>query len=91
MQRSKWAVFLSDDWGVDSLKRCNHSRVGRVNTALKGAGFRTWYDAEQMSGDIVTKIVEGIDNSSTVAVFITYNYLNKVVYSIHTRAKRLQQ
>ena len=54
---SKWDVFLSHDWGRDSEDRDNHARVTAINTALKQEGFRTWFDSEQMRGNIVSAMV----------------------------------
>ena len=70
--------FLSHDWGTDALGRNNHERVHGINEGLKKRGIITWFDAEQMSGDIVDRMCEGIDNTSCVLVFVTANYMGKV-------------
>jgi hypothetical protein len=70
--------FLSHDWGIDALGRNNHERVAIVNEGLKARGIVTWFDAEQMSGDIVDKMCQGIDNTGIVLVFVTSNYMSKV-------------
>jgi hypothetical protein len=38
----------------------------------------TWFDEEQMRGDINQKMAEGIDNTSVVVVFVTKRYMEKV-------------
>ena len=70
--------FLSHDWGTDANGRNNHQRVAAVNELLKGHGLVTWFDAEQMEGDIVDRMCEGIDNTDCVVVFVTANYVGKV-------------
>ena len=74
-------VFLSHNWGQDALDRDNHDRVLRVNDLLTDAGYTTWCDSEQMIGDIADRMVEGIDNTRVVLVFITRRYMEKVASS----------
>ena len=38
----------------------------------------TWYDSEQMSGDVNNAMTDGIDASAVILVFVTRNYLCKV-------------
>jgi hypothetical protein len=68
-------VFLSHDWGED---RQNHLKVAMINDALKNKGLSTWFDEERMHGDMIDRIIEGIDNTQSVAVFITKQYQDKV-------------
>ena len=63
---------------VCSQGRDNHKRVESISASLKAEGVRTWIDAEQMAGGIMTSMSDGIDDSRAVAVFITKNYLTKV-------------
>ena len=72
---SKTDVFLTHDWGMGQF---NHKRVAKVNAALKQRGITTWFDDEQMEGDIKSKMCTGIDHSRVIIVFITKRYLNKV-------------
>ena len=76
--QSGFDVFLSHDWGMDSLDRQNHSRVSRVNDVLRQAGFRTWFDGDRMRGDINAAMSAGIDKSGAVIVFVTANYIAKI-------------
>lgn len=70
--------FLSHDWGIDSMGRDNHQRVGLVNAGLRAKGIIPWYDAEQMQGNIVSTMCNGIDKTRFVIVFVTSNYMSKV-------------
>ena len=70
--------FLSHDWGVDVMGRDNHTRVGMVSDGLRSRGIIPWYDAEQMKGNIVSTMCNGIDKARFVVVFVTTNYMTKV-------------
>ena len=71
-------VFLSHNWGDDDLGRDNHDRVVKINDLLVDAGYVTWCDSEQMIGDVVERMVEGIDHTQVVLVFVTKRYMEKV-------------
>lgn len=73
--RIKTDVFLTHDWGEDGK---NHREVSRVNAELQKRGLVTWFDEERMEGNIPHKMVEGIENTKVVVVFITDRYRNKV-------------
>jgi len=71
-------LFLSHNWGKDSLGRDNHNRVAKLNDALKKAHVITWFDAEQLGGHIGQAMTDGIDSCEQVAVFVTRRYIDKV-------------
>lgn len=71
-------VFLSLNWGLDELGRDNHYCVSVVDRELKRIGYQTWFDEEQIVGDIHDRMVEGIGKTKYVAVFITQKYHDKV-------------
>ena len=73
----RYACFLSHDWGTDEHGRSTHERVGEISKRLQAAGLRTWYDADEMRGDINIAMTDGIDRSQTVLVFVTRSYMNK--------------
>ncbi len=60
------------------MGRDNHARVSRVNSGLQTRGIDTWFDANQMCGNIRDKMAEGITHTQTVIVFVTERYLAKV-------------
>ena len=74
----KTDVFLTHDWGVNQF---NHKRVSKINKALQSRGITTWFDDEQMEGDIKSKMTTGIDQSRVVITFITSRYMKKVAGS----------
>lgn len=71
-------VFLTHDWGVDEMGRDNHARVVSIANRLRDAGLRVWIDETEMTGDIMQKMCDGIENSSVIVVFITRRYVEKV-------------
>ena len=71
-------VFLSHNWGTDDLGRDNHDRVVEINEMLVDAGYETWCDSEQMIGNVVERMIEGIDNTQMILVFVTRRYMEKV-------------
>lgn len=70
-------VFLTHDWGVVNGVD-NHARVSKINAALQAKGLTTWFDSEQMEGNIKQKMTSGIDNAQCIIVFITGRYVEKV-------------
>eukprot|EP01040_Poterioochromonas_malhamensis_P027192 gene27192-biopygen3839 len=71
----KTHVFLSHDWGIDGN---NHHRVKQVSDALKSRGLVTWIDEERLVNEIDEKIIDGIDHTECMLVFVTENYVRKV-------------
>ena len=71
-------IFLSHNWGKDDSGRDNHARVSLINKELKTRGYHTWFDADRLTGDIVQKISQGIEQTKGVLIFITRRYLEKV-------------
>ena len=69
--------FLAHDWGTDELGRDNHSRVSEVCSRLRDAGFKPWFDNDEMRGDVNDTMMDGLDKSSCVIVFITERYIIK--------------
>lgn len=73
-------VFISHDWGTDTIGRDTHARVRALNKRLQASGLHTWFDEEKLVGDssIYQQMAEGIDGSATVLVCVTRNYMRKV-------------
>jgi hypothetical protein len=75
-------VFLSHDWGAlldgTEKKHQNHERVKLVNQILRDLQIVTWFDEEQLNGNIRDMIPHGLENSQCMIVFITRNYHEKV-------------
>ena len=71
-------VFLSHNWGRDESGRNNHDRVSFINQELKKRGYKTWFDEDEMAGNIAERMSEGIENTKAVIVFLTREYYEKV-------------
>jgi hypothetical protein len=71
----KTDCFLSHNWGDN---KSNHNKISIINKALQKRGLITWFDENDMEGNIRYKMAEGIDNTSCVIVFITKQYRDKV-------------
>ena len=71
----KTDCFLSHNWGEHNK---NHAFVKRVNLELQKRGWKTWFDENQMDGNLRFRMAEGIDNTKCVVVFITREYRDKV-------------
>lgn len=65
--------FLTHNWADG-----NHVRVQTINKALQKRGLRTWFDDDRMKGQIYKTMARGIENTSSVVVFITRLYMDKV-------------
>ena len=78
----KTDLFLSHAWGEDGIT--SHSKVAKINDALKKMGYVTWFDNERMVGNIREQMANGIENTKCFVAFITKRYHDKVVYGPDT-------
>lgn len=76
-QSFRFHCFLSHDWGTDENGRDNHARVARVNDLLQDMGLKTWFDNENMQGDVKKAMAKGIAESAVVLCFLTDSYITK--------------
>ena len=74
----KYHGFLTHNWNEDEDGRNNHERVSRIHQGLKKKGLNMWFDSERMQGAIVDQMIQGIDDSAIVVVFLTKKYMNKM-------------
>jgi hypothetical protein len=74
---NKTDVFLTHDWGRE-LGEDNHARVAEINRRLQARGLVTWFDSEQMEGNVKKQMALGIDNAQCIIAFITKRYIDKV-------------
>jgi len=77
-------VFMSHNWGNDSLGRDNHSRVSRVNDFLVSQSMHTFFDQDDLRGNMRRGMVDGIESSKCFVVFITSTYKKKVNEAMST-------
>ena len=71
-------AFLSHPWAKDDLGRCTHARVKLLSGELRAVGVSTWFDEEEMIGNIDAAMASGIDAAQVVVVCLTRAYFDKV-------------
>jgi len=71
-------LFVSHARGEDGD---NHRAVAAIVVKLQALGLRTWFDSERLTGDILSKIDDGIRESDYTLVCATQTYLEKVASS----------
>jgi len=74
----KKQIFFSHDWRIDSEGRNNHKRVYNIVKQIQKSGYTTWFDEEDMAGNIDAAMADGIENADAVVICITETYCNKV-------------
>jgi hypothetical protein len=74
----EYDAFATHAWSKDLLGRCTHTRVVLLVAGLKKRLIKCWLDENQMTGDIVAQMTQGIDDSSVVIVCVTQEYIEKV-------------
>jgi len=71
-------VYISHTWDKDDEGRDNHQRAKRLNGSLQRLGIRTWFDNEQMHGDTLQRMAEGIERSLVILICVSRRYMEKV-------------
>ena len=71
-------LFFSHTWRPDNLGRNTHTRVYDVVKQLRDNGWTTWFDEEDMGGNIDAAMADGIDNAEAILVCLTETYCKKV-------------
>ena len=64
-------VFISHAWDDDDEGRDNHARAKRLNEGLQRLGVKTWFYDEQMQGNILQRMAEGIERSAVVLICVS--------------------
>ncbi len=79
MSKTRFHGFASHTWVVDEEKRNNHDRVLQISRVLeKSHQIRLWVVADQMKGQILDAMCDGIDESEVFVLFLTKAYIDKV-------------
>jgi hypothetical protein len=74
----EYDVFISHAWNEDEEGRDNHTRAKRLNEGLQKLKVKTWFDDEQMQGNILQRMAEGIQRSAVALICVTRKYMEKV-------------
>ena len=78
---SKFDAFLTHTWQIDEENRNNHNRVKRIYQKLTDKGLKIWFDENEMNGDVITCMINGIDQSTVIVACLTQKYIDKVASS----------
>lgn len=71
-------LFFSHTWKADRLGRNTHQRVYDLVKMIREQGWTTWFDEEDMGGNIDAAMAQGIDNADAIIICLTEEYCNKV-------------
>jgi hypothetical protein len=71
-------VFFAYSRKEDELRRNNHIRIMAVNNSLKVHGFITCFEEDMIEGSIRKLMMEGIDSTLVMVVFMTQSCLMHV-------------
>ena len=74
-------AFLTHTWQIDEENRNNHNRVKRIYQKLTDKGLKIWFDENEMNGDVITCMINGIDQSTVIVACLTQKYIDKVASS----------
>jgi hypothetical protein len=74
----EYDVFISYASDRDDEGRDNHARAKRLNEGLQKLKVKTWFDDEQMQGNILQRMAEGIQRSAVALICVTRKYMEKV-------------
>jgi hypothetical protein len=77
-RRDKYDVFLSHNWGTNSDGVDNHNKISLLNSYLHSKGIVSWFDQQDIGGDVPLSISHGIDNSTLFIACLTTQYVAKV-------------
>jgi hypothetical protein len=72
-------AFLTHAWGSPTDNFENHRRVGKIYSELKKRyNMKMWFDQDYIQGNILDKIVEGLNHTKCMLVFLTKQYDIKI-------------
>ena len=74
----EYDVFISHASDRVDDGRDNHARAKRLNEGLQKLKVKTWFDDEQMQGNILQRMAEGIERSAVVLMCVSRKYMEKV-------------
>ena len=81
-------LFFSHTWQPDKLGRDNHKSVKIFVKEMQKLGWTTWFDEDDMQGNIDASMASGIDACRCVIVCITEAYCKKINESAKDPRKR---
>ena len=76
----KYDCFLAHEWGTNATGNKTHERVKDVKFLLQNLGLKVWLDEDRLKDDISTEIIQGVNDSRKIIVFITERYIERLKY-----------
>ena len=64
--------------GEENWAKTIMPEFAEINRRLQARGLVTWFDSEQMEGNVKKQMALGIDNAQCIIAFITKRYIDKV-------------
>ena len=71
-------LFISHTWAPDEEGRDTHLRASRLARAMRRRGWTTWFDGEDMRGDVDESMVMGIEHADAIIVCLTCKFRDKI-------------
>jgi len=76
---AEYYAFASHNWGSAESNFLNHARTTKLIEKFKEHNIPIWFDHDKLSGTIESQITKGIDKAATFLVFVTKDYVEKVM------------
>ena len=70
-------VYISHAWGP-APAHATHQRAKLLSAGLERRGLKPWLDHDQMQGNTLERMAEGIEGSAVVLICVTREYMDKV-------------
>ena len=74
---TQFDCFLAHEWGTAADGYATHQKVQEIAEALRKRGLRVWLDENHLRGEVADGIMDGLDRSKCVVVFLTKRYLER--------------
>lgn len=78
MSEKRKQLFFSHTWRPDNLGRDTHQRVHELVKKIRLKGWTTWFDEEDMGGNIDAAMAEGIESADAIIICLTESYCKKI-------------
>ena len=76
--KTSYTCFLAHEWGEEEADFDTHRRVRDVAQRLKTHGIPVWIDEERLKSNVDREIIEGVDTSKKIIIFLTKRYMARL-------------
>jgi len=74
----KYNCFLAHEWGTNQSGNKTHERVKDIKVLLESKGLKVWFDEDKLKENIDHEIMQGVNDSRKILVFITKRYIERL-------------